>query len=86
MLRPIRDRVIVKPLKPESTLILGDDQSGIVQGKVVAHGAGRRLESGIKPMSVQVGDRILYPAACGQEIAGSDLLVMTDDDILAVIS
>jgi len=85
MLRPIRDRVIVERIKKTGTLWVAEDSQGPVEGKVIAHGPGRRLETGIRPLTVRVGDRILYPAACGQQIAGSGLLVMTEDDILAVL-
>lgn len=85
MLRPIRDRVIVEPIKASGAIYVAGEPQGPVEGKIIAHGPGRRLESGVRPLSISVGDRILYPAACGQQIAGSGLLVMTEDDILAVL-
>jgi co-chaperonin GroES (HSP10) len=85
MLRPIRDRVVVEPIKAAETIYIAGEPQGVMHGKIVAHGPGRRLESGVRALSVSVGDRILYPAACGQQIAGSGLLVMTEDDILAVL-
>ena len=85
MLRPIRDRVIVEKVKQAGTFWMPGEENGPIEGKVIAHGPGKRTPKGIRQMSVAVGDRILFPSACGQQIAGSGLLVMTEDDILAVL-
>jgi len=42
MLRPIRDRVIVEPIKAAETIYIAGEPQGVVHGKIVAHGPGRR--------------------------------------------
>lgn len=86
MLRPIRDRVIVEKVKQTGLLHIPGEVNGPIEGKIVAHGPGKRTPKGIRPIAIAVGDRILFPSASGQQIAGSGLLVMTEDDILAVLT
>ena len=85
-MQPIRDRILVRLVRREGVLWTAADE-GPREGVVVSHGQGKRSETGRRlPVSVREGDRVLFPAAVGQEIAGEkDLLVMNDDDILAVI-
>lgn len=92
-LRPLHDRVIIKRLENETTTA-----SGIVipdnaaekpdQGEVLAIGAGKRDDSGKQiPMDVKVGDRVLFGKYAGQtvKVDGNELLVMREEDIMAVI-
>ena len=92
-LRPLHDRVIVKRLENETKTA-----SGIVipdtaaekpdQGEVMAVGPGRLDEDGERmPMSVKVGDRVLFGKYSGQtvKVDGDELLVMKEDDLFAVI-
>lgn len=93
-IRPLHDRIIVKRLEAERTTA-----SGIVipdtaaekpeQGEVIAVGPGRLDERGkrIAP-DVKVGDRVLFGKYAGQtvKVAGEELLVMREDDIMAVIT
>jgi len=93
-LRPLGDRIIVKPLEAEEKT-----KGGIVlpetakekpqEGKVVAVGKGKVLENGnIHPVEVKVGDRILYGKYSGNEITtkeGDELLIMREEDVLAII-
>ncbi len=85
-MQPIRDRVLVRLVRREGVLWVGEDD-GPREGVVVSHGQGKRSETGKRlRMTVREGDRVLFPAAVGQAIAGEkDLLVMNEDDILAVI-
>lgn len=86
MLRPIRDRVIVQKVKKAGLLIV--DEDGPAEGIVLAHGPGLRSKTGkVIPLTVQVGDRVTFPQAVGQEIKGPepDLLVMNEADILAIL-
>ena len=86
MLRPIRDRVIVEPIKKTGTLWISETDEP-AQGVVIACGGGRRTLKGVRPLTVRVGDRILYPKAVGQQIKSKDknLLVMNEEDILGII-
>ncbi|MGE4340324.1 MAG: co-chaperone GroES [Pigmentiphaga sp.] len=92
-LRPLHDRVIVKRLDNERTTA-----SGIVipdsaaekpdQGEVVAVGPGKRTEDGkVMPMDVKVGDKVLFGKYAGQtvKVDGDEVLVIREDEILAVI-
>jgi chaperonin GroES len=59
-----------------------------VQGKVVAVGKGKILEDGqVRPLDVKVGDKILFGKYSGTEvkIEGEDLVVMREEDLMAVI-
>ena len=93
-LKPLDDRIVVRPSEAEQTTI-----SGIVipdtakekpqQGEVLAAGPGRRSElSGeLVPLGVNVGDIVIYSKYGGTEITieGEDVLILTSRDILAVV-
>ena len=87
-LRPLADRVLVEPsaaeTKTASGIIIPDTaQEKPQQGKVVAVGNGKVDE----PMTVKVGDTVLYGKYGGTEIKhnGKDYLIMREADIFAVI-
>lgn len=87
-LRPLADRVLVEPsaaeTKTASGIIIPDNaQEKPQQGKVVAVGNGKVDE----PMTVKVGDTVLYGKYGGTEIKhdGKDMLIMRESDIYAVI-
>ena len=92
-LTPIGDRVVVKRLEAETRtkggIVLPDSaQEKPKRGKVVAVGEGKRLDSGerVKP-SVKAGDEVFFSSFAGTEITIEDeeVLVMSQDDILAVV-
>jgi chaperonin GroES len=91
-LRPLQDRVIVKRLEEEEKtaggIIIPDTaKEKPQQGKVIAVGKGRILEKGeVVPLAVKEGDRILFSKYAGTEVkaGGEDLLIMREDDILAI--
>ena len=59
-----------------------------VQGKIVAVGKGKILENGqVRPLDVQVGDKILFGKYSGTEVKveGEDLVVMREEDLMAVM-
>jgi chaperonin GroES len=59
-----------------------------IRGKVIAVGKGRILENGdIRPLDLKAGDKVLFGKYSGTEVKvdGEDLLVMKEDDIMAVI-
>jgi chaperonin GroES len=92
-IRPLHDRVIVKRLEEEKTsaggIIIPDSAAEKpIQGKIVAVGKGKILESGeVRPLDVKVGDKILFGKYGGTEVKvdGEDLLVMREEDVMAVI-
>lgn len=92
-IKPLADRVVVKPLPAEEKT-----KGGIVipetakekpqQGEVIAVGSGRRAGEKVTPLEVKKGDKVLYGKYSGTEIEGEegqDYLVLREDDILAVI-
>ena len=91
-LKPLDDRIVVKPSEAEertaSGLVIPDTaQEKPQQGTVLAVGPGR-FDDGVRvPMDVKVGDVVLYSKYGGTEIkhGGEDLLVLSARDILAVI-
>jgi chaperonin GroES len=92
-IRPLHDRVIVKRLEedrksPGGIVIPDTAAEKPVQGKIVAVGKGKILEDGqIRPLDVKVGDTILFGKYSGTEVKvdGDDLLVMREEDVMAVI-
>jgi chaperonin GroES len=92
-IRPLHDRVIVKRPEEERTspggIVIPDSATEKPsQGKVVATGKGKILEDGsVRALDVKVGDKILFGKYSGTEVKvdGDDLLVMREDDIMAVI-
>ena len=87
-MKPINDRVIVKPAKAESKtkggIIIPDTAKEKPQkGKVVAVGSGKKDE----PMTVKSGDTVLYGKYSGTEITidGADYLIMRESDIFAIV-
>lgn len=86
--KPLADRVLVEPALAEETtasgIIIPDSAKEKPQrGKVVAVGTGKPDE----PMTVKVGDTILYGKYSGTELSieGSDYLIMRESDIFAIV-
>ncbi|MCM8797266.1 MAG: co-chaperone GroES [Candidatus Omnitrophica bacterium] len=93
-IKPLGDRVVVKPLEAETKtkggILLPDTAKEKPQeGKVVAVGKGKVLDNGtVQPLEVKVGDKVLYGKYSGNEITtkdGEELLIMREEDILAII-
>lgn len=93
-LRPLGDRVIVKPVaKEEMTktgIILPDtaDKERPEQGEIIAVGPGRFLDNGQRaPMSLKVGDKIVFKKYSPDEVKVEDdeYLVISESDVMAVI-
>ena len=87
-MKPIADRVVIKPAAPEEKttggIIIPDTaQEKPQMGEVVAVGPGKE---GNLP-TVQVGDKVLYGKYAGQELSyqGEDYLIVREDDILVVV-
>lgn len=92
-LRPLHDRVVVKRVEEEKKsaggIFIPDSAAEKPQrGKVLAVGKGKTNEQGdLRPLDVKVGDLVLLGKYSGSEIKwdGDDVLMMREDDILAVI-
>lgn len=93
-LKPLGDKVVVKRVEAEKKtkggIVLPDTATEKPKrGKVVAVGVGRTLDSGevVKP-SVKVGNEVIFSSFAGMEITidGEEVLIMSEDDILAVLS
>ena len=92
-LRPLADRVLVKPKAREdmtkSGIVLPDTVKEKPQeGSVIAVGTGKVLEDGSKvPMEIKVGDSVLYAKYAGTEykIDGEEHLILRESDILAIV-
>ena len=92
-IRPLHDRILVKRLEEERTskggIIIPDTATEKpIQGKVVAVGNGKILEDGsVRKLDVKIGDKVLFGKYGGTEVKvdGDELLVMREDDIMAVI-
>ena len=93
-IQPLGDRVVIKPLEAEDKtkggIVLPDTAKEKPQeGKVVAVGKGKVLEDGkVQSPEVKVGDKVLYGKYSGTEITtkeGEELLIMREEDILAII-
>jgi chaperonin GroES len=91
--KPLHDRVVVKPLELDTKtaggiIIPESAQEKPMQGKVVGVGPGNRGDDGeLQAMDVKVGDVVLYGKWSGTEIkiAGDDVLIMRESDIMGVI-
>jgi len=93
-IKPLGDRVVIKPLEAEAKskggILLPDTAKEKPQeGKVVAVGKGKTLDNGsLQTPEVKVGDKVLYGKYSGNEITtseGDELLIMREEDILAII-
>ena len=92
-LRPLHDRVIVKRLEEERTspggIVIPDSATEKpIKGEVLAVGHGKILDDGsLRELDVKVGDKVLFGKYSGTEVKveGEELLVMREDDIMAVI-
>jgi chaperonin GroES len=90
-LKPLEDRIVVKPSEEEETTI-----SGIVipdtakekpqEGEVMAVGPGRFEDGQRVPLDIKVGDRVIYSKYGGTEVKvrGDEYLILTARDVLAI--
>ena len=92
-LRPLGDKILIKRVEAESKT-----KSGIVlpdaakekprRGKILAVGAGRRSDKGeLVAPSVKKGDEVIFSSYAGTEIKldGEELMIMSEDDVLAIV-
>ena len=93
-IKPLEDRIVVKPLDAEQTtasgLVIPDTAKEKPQeGEVVAVGPGRFNDDGDEriPMDISVGDKVIYSKYGGTEVkySGEEFLILSARDVLAVI-
>lgn len=92
-LKPLGDRLVIKPAGREETtksgIVLPDTAKEKPQrGTIVAAGEGRRDDDGDRiPLDVKVGDEVLFAKYAGTEfkMEDQDLLILSEKDVLAVI-
>jgi chaperonin GroES len=92
-LRPLNDRVVVKRMEEETKtaggIIIPDTaKEKPIQGEVLAAGNGKVMEDGSrKPLDVKKGDKVLFGKYAGTEITveGQEVLIMREEDILAIV-
>jgi chaperonin GroES len=92
MIRPLGDKVVVEPANQEEKtaggILLPDTAKQKPQeGTIVAVGAGRILDDGSRaPMTVSVGDRVIYAKYGGNEITvdGTEYIILDQDSIYAI--
>jgi chaperonin GroES len=90
---PLNEKIVVKRLEAEEKtaggIVLPDTaKEKPKQGKVLSTGEGKLLDNGKRaPFQVKEGDRVLFTSYAGNEVTidGTEYLIMTEDDILAVV-
>ena len=92
-IRPLHDRVVIRRTEEERTspggIVIPDTAAEKpIRGEVVVVGNGKILDSGeVRALDLKVGDQVLFGKYSGTEVKveGEDLLVMREDDVMAVI-
>ena len=90
-LQPLHDRVVVRRIEEDTSgmIVIPDTAAEKpMRGEIIAIGKGKLLDSGeTRPMDVKVGDKVLFGKYSGTEVKfdGEELVVMREDDIMAVI-
>ncbi len=91
MLKPLSDRVVIKMIESEETTKSGIILSGNAQEKpqiaeVIEVGPGKEIEGKLSKMLVKKGDKVVVNKYAGTEIKyeGQDLIIVKQDDILAI--
>ena len=93
-IRPLHDRILVKRVQEENKtkggIIIPDTaKEKPIEGKVVAVGNGKLLDSGdVRKLEVKKGDRILFGKYSGTEVKidGTEHLILREDDVLGIVS
>ena len=92
-IKPMEDRVLVKPIESESKTASGiylpeSAKEKPVRGEVISTGPGKRLDNGQRAqMSVKKGDTVVYGKYAGTEVElkGDKLLILRESELLGVI-
>jgi chaperonin GroES len=92
-IKPLEDRIVVKPLDAEQTtasgLVIPDTAKEKPQeGEVLAVGPGRFEDGNRVPLDVKVGDKVIYSKYGGTEVkvSGDELLILSARDVLAIVN
>ncbi len=93
-LRPLGDKILIKRVEAEtktkSGIVLPDSaKEKPKRGKILAVGTGKRLDNGtVAAFTVKVGDEVLFTSYAGTEIKidGEEVMIMSEDDVLAVVA
>ncbi len=92
-LRPLHDRVLIRPIEQDERTIGGiiipdTAKEKPQEGEILAAGQGARDDNGnLRPLDVKVGDVVLYGKWSGTEVKvdGEDLVIMKESDIMGVL-
>ena len=92
-IRPLHDRVVIKRMEEERTspggIVIPDSATEKpIKGEVIAVGNGKITDSGeVRALDLKAGDKVLFGKYSGTEVKvdADELLVMREDDIMAVI-
>ena len=92
-IRPLHDRVVIRRTEEERTspggIVIPDTATEKpIRGEVIAVGNGKILENGdVRGLELKAGDQVLFGKYSGTEVKvdGEDLLVMREDDVMAVV-
>ena len=92
-IRPLHDRVIIRRVEEERTspggIVIPDSATEKpIKGEVIAVGNGKLLDNGeVRALDLKAGDKVLFGKYSGTEVKveGEELLVMKEDDVMAVI-
>lgn len=93
-IRPLHDRVILKRTEQETKsaggiVLTGSAAEKSTRGTILAVGKGRILDNGdVKPLDVKVGDTVIFSEGYGlktEKIEGEEVLILSENDILAVV-
>ena len=94
-IKPLGNKVLVQRSKAKTSkggILLPDSaQEKPKEGKIIAVGEGKRVEDGkLNPLSVKVGDLILFSSYAGTEVKSDEkdeeLLILSDDDIFGILN
>ncbi len=92
-IRPLADRVVLKRVEEERVtpggIVIPDTAAEKPdRGEIIAVGNGKVLDNGeVRPLELKVGDKVLFGKYAGStvKVDGEELLVMREDDVIAVI-
>ena len=92
-IKPLHDRVVIKRMEEEKLsaggIVIPDSATEKpIKGEVIAVGTGKVLDNGqVRAPQVKVGDKVLFGKYSGTEVKldGTDLLVVKEDDIFAIL-
>jgi chaperonin GroES len=93
-IKPLYDRVVIKRMEEEKMsaggIVIPDSATEKpIKGEVIAVGSGKHLDNGsVRAPQVKVGDKVLFGKYSGTEVKvdGNEILVVKEDDILAVLN